>query len=347
MAQSFKSPFRVALLWRGDRQARRDARPQESRLAAIFAALARRGVETQPAVYSEDMAGEVRDQLLRMDAVLVWVDPVSGEKRRDALDALLREISSAGVLVSAHPDVIDKMGVKAVLSRTRTLGWGTDTHFYETPEVFDAEFPRRLLENGPRVLKQNRGNGGFGVWKVTAGRDEAVEVLSARPEDPPRTLPLAAFIAERREDFERAGGLVDQPFQARHMEGMVRCYMSGDRVAGFGHQRVRALADREAGPAGPRLYSGPDDDRFQRLRASMEREWTPAMARLLEIETSDLPVIWDADFLLGPKTPDGEDSYVLCEINASSVFPVPDEAPDALAETLVGRLESARQRRSV
>ena len=144
-----------------------------------------------------------------------------------------------------------------------------------------------------------------------------------------------------------AGGLVDQPFQARHLDGMVRCYMSGDKVAGFGHQLVRALADREAGTTGPRLYSGPDDERFQALRVTMEGDWTPAMARLLEIDISDLPVIWDADFLLGLKTAGGQDTYVLCEINVSSVFPIPDEAPDALAATLVQRLQAARRLRPI
>jgi hypothetical protein len=121
--------------------------------------------------------------------------------------------------------------------------------------------------------------------------------------------------------------------------------MSGDRVVGFGHQLVRALAPPEAAPAGPRLYSGPTDARFQRLRALMERDWTPAMARRLGIDRAALPVIWDADFLLGAKTPQGDDSYVLCEINVSSVFPIPDEAPDELAKTIVQRLVATRARR--
>lgn len=346
MARSSKSPFKVALLWRGNRQARLDARPEGSRLGAIFASLARCGVEAEPAVYSEDMTGDVRDQLRRMDGVLVWVDPISEGQRRDALDELLREVSSSGVFVSTHPDVIGKMGVKAVLYWTKALGWGTDTHFYETPEDFAAEFPQRLAQSGPRVLKQNRGNGGIGVWKVTAKSDGTAEILSARGEELPRTLLLADFLMERREDFGVGGGLVDQAFQARHLDGMVRCYMSGERVAGFGHQLVRALADRAAGPAGPRLYSGPDDERFQRLRAIMEDDWTPGMANCLGIELADLPVIWDADFLLGPKSTDSEDTYVLCEINVSSVFPIPDEAPDALTETLIRRLETARRHSS-
>jgi hypothetical protein len=344
MTRSGEPPFRVALVWRGDREARLEARPETSRLRAIFESLSRRGIEAEPAVFSEDMAGEVRDQLVRMDAVLVWVDPISGGTRRDCLDELLRQVSSAGVLVSARPDVIDKMGVKAVLHRTKGLAWGTDTHFYETPEAFAEEFPRQLARSGPRVLKPNRGNGGIGVWKVAARPGGSVEILSARGDDPPRTLALADFLSEKGQDFGRTGGLVDQPFQARHLDGMIRCYMSGDRVAGFGHQLVRALADRRAGPAGPRLYSGPGDVRFQTLRDSMESDWTPGMAGVLGIAIADLPVIWDADFLLGPKTPDGRDTYVLCEINASSVFPVPKEAPDMLAETLLGRLENALPR---
>ena len=98
--------------------------------------------------------------------------------------------------------------MKAVLSRTKTLGWGTDAHFYETPEAFEAEFPRRLREDGPRVIKRNRSNGGFGVWRIIFRPDGAVEVLSARTEDPPRTLALEDFLAERRGDFG-GGGIVD------------------------------------------------------------------------------------------------------------------------------------------
>jgi hypothetical protein len=123
---------------------------------------------------------------------------------------------------------------------------------------------------------------------------------------------------------------------------MIRCYVSGQRVAGFGHQMVRALAPPEAGPAGRRLYSGPSDPRFQELRAVLERDWIPQMARVLDLSLDALPVIWDADFLLGPKNAAGPDGYVLCEINASSVFPIPDEAPDAIAATLLSHFAGNR-----
>ena len=73
----------------------------------------------------------------------------------------------------------------------------------------------------------------------------------------------------------------------------------------------------------------------------MERDWTPGLCRVLGLDPKRLPLIWDADFLLGPKHADGQDRYVLCEINASSVFPIPDEAPRAIARALRQRLQRA------
>jgi hypothetical protein len=87
---------------------------------------------------------------------------------------------------------------------------------------------------------------------------------------------------------------------------------------------------------------GADAEPFQVLRAKMEAEWTPQMMEILGIGAASLPIIWDADFLYGPRTPSGEDSYVLCEINVSSVFAIPDQAPAAIAHLALRRLRSAR-----
>jgi hypothetical protein len=70
----------------------------------------------------------------------------------------------------------------------------------------------------------------------------------------------------------------------------------------------------------------------------MEEEWTPRMMTLLDIPRASLPIIWDADFLYGPRDAAGNDSYVLCEINASSCFAIPDEAPAAIARQTQRRL---------
>ncbi len=63
------------------------------------------------------------------------------------------------------------------------------------------------------------------------------------------------------------------------------------------------------------------------------------MMSALDIEESALSIIWDADFLLGPPDASGDDTYVLCEINVSCVFAIPDEAPAAIAQRTLERLE--------
>jgi len=77
------------------------------------------------------------------------------------------DVASRGVWVSAHPDTIAKMGTKEVLYRTQDLGWGTETHLYASMEQLQQQFPSRLGGASRGLLKQNRGNGGIGVWKVT------------------------------------------------------------------------------------------------------------------------------------------------------------------------------------
>ena len=334
---------RIAILWRGDEVARRSVTPQTSRFKAVFAALADVGIDAEPVVYEDDVRDAARARLAALDGVLVWVNPIHDGRDRTNLDALLREVAAGGVWVSAHPDVIRKMGTKEVLHRTRAMSWGCDTALYRTAEAMRGELPARLAA-GPRVIKRNRGNGGQGVWKVetlaSPRNRPMVRVLDAT-EDAAEELALDDFLARCAEYFAD-GCVIDQPFQARLSEGVVRCYMAGDRCAGFGHHKVKALVDTPAAraEAGPRRYTSNADPRFQRLRRLMEDEWTPQLTSLLDIARRDLPMIWDADFMLGPAGADGSDSYVLGEINVSSVFPIPDEAPAEIARRVADRLRS-------
>jgi hypothetical protein len=345
---------KVAVLWRGNRQARDDATPQNNRFHRVFEELAIAGIQAEPAVYSEDMADEVRAQLLKADGVLVWVDPLSEGRTRRDLDALLRDVARGGVWVSTHPDVTLKIGTKEVLHTTSHLGWGTDTHIYRTVQAFRDEFPRRLQENGPRVIKQNRGNGGQGVWKVErlsgATHGSVVYALEARRGSEPHNLPLSSFMEICESYFTDGGLVIDQPFQERLKDGMIRCYVGVDKVVGFGHQLIKALlppppegaSSKEAEP-GPRIMHLATAPEFEALRAKMDDEWIPQMMQVLGIDRASLPIIWDADFLYGPRTDAGEDSFVLCEINVSSVFAIPDQAPKAIAKLTRERLLASRK----
>jgi len=341
---------KVAILWRGDAEAREKATANNNRFFRVFEELASLGIAAEPAVYSEEMTEDIRAQLRNVDGVLVWVDPIHDGRDRTALNALLCDVASRGPWVSAHPDVISKMGVKEVLYCTRHFGWGTDTYLYSSMDDFSNEFPDRLSRDGPRVLKQNRGNGGLGVWRVeispsTVGAPSRVRVLHARKGSVPEEMPLSEFIARCEPFLDSGGCIVDQPFQPRLADGMIRCYMGADRVVGYGHQFIKALMppppegpDSVSAQPGPRIMHAATAEAFQDLRNRMEQEWTPQLMALLNIDVKSLPVIWDADFLYGPRTEAGKDTFVLCEINVSSVFAIPDQAPAAIARLVAERL---------
>ena len=134
---------------------------------------------------------------------------------------------------------------------------------------------------------------------------------------------------------------------------MIRCYVGTDKVVGFGHQLIKALlppppegANSPAAQPGPRIMHPASAPAFEALRSKMDDEWIPEMMRLLDIDRGSMPIIWDADFLYGPRTAAGEDTFVLCEINVSSVFAIPEQAPAAIAQLTRERLLSARHSQS-
>ncbi len=339
---------KVAIVYPGDLETRRNAAPGNNRLASIFKALEKTGIHAEPAVYHDDFCDEVRKQLMKVDAVLVWMNPIQDGRDRTLLDAMLREVADAGVFVSTHPDIILKMGTKEVLYKTRNLGWGSDTHLYEDMEQMRQELPKRLSQGKARVLKQYRGNGGIGVWKVELvdpapgqGDESRVLVRQGRRGCYEEEMTLADFMAMCEQYFAHGGKVIDQDFQQRLPEGMVRCYLVRDKVAGFGHQEIVALhpappgaPPTEAPDPTPRYYYPPDMAQWQPLRRQLEQEWVPSMQSILEIESNELPVLWDCDFLLGPETDTGQNTYVLCEINVSSVAPYPDTAPHYIANLM-------------
>jgi hypothetical protein len=338
-SKRFGDRLKIALVERGNPNGPR----RNPRLEPIFAALEALGVTAMPVPYSETIADQVRAQLLDCDGALVWVNPVTDGVDRTELDTLLRDVAAGGVWVSAHPDVILKMGVKAVLPRTKTLGWGSDAHCYDSVETLRSQFPARLAVDGVRVLKPNRGNGSQGVLKVeltppTAfpNADSLLTIVEARGDVIEAGVRFGDFL-DRFDDYLANGGLlIDQDLQRRVGEGLVRCYMCQDKVVGFSEQFPRNAAIGHAalspfGMASDKTMHEETEPRFQGLRRSMESDWTPGLQALLDIQTAALPALWDADFLYGPETPEGENSYVLCEINISCVIPFPHTAAYRIA----------------
>ena len=351
---------RVAIVFPADTTQQQATKLEQSRFAGIAEALTAAGSEVVGAPYSDDCVEAVRTKLLTVDGVLVWFNPNEGGRDRSILNAMLGDVASHGVMVSAHPGVIEKMGTKEVLYRTREMSWGCDTRLYPSLEVMRTELPARLA-TGPRVLKQIRGQSGDGIWKAevaTPGGSSAtaissetmVRVRHAKRGCAEETTSLGEFFSRCRPYFAANGGMIDQPYQARLNEGMVRCYVVGDKVQGFGEQLINALYPAASGAPpsdapqpGPRLYFPPTRADFQGLKDRLERQWIAELCQAIGIERSGLPVLWDADFLYGPKDSEGADSYVLCEINVSSVYPFPPSALAPLVKETMARIAFVHQ----
>jgi hypothetical protein len=325
----------------------------EAMLGPLFSAFADLGVSAVPVVYSDDAVDEVRSELVALDGVVVWVNPIQDGATRVRLDQLLREVAGDGVWVSAHPDVIDKMGTKEVLYATRDLGWGTDTACYRSADELAQHFPERLGRYGRIVVKQARGTGGTGVWRVELPDpsreapvlDDTVLVQRSLPREitPSVDTTLAAFVEECRKCLAWSGCLVDQPYQDRLAEGMIRVYFVHNKVAGFCHQWPKGLLEPGTpdDPARPApTMEDPDTPAYAELRVKAETDWVPEMQRILGLSNDELPVIWDADFLFGAKANKGDEKYVLCEINVQAVWPYPTQSSRRLAKAAVERAQA-------
>src|SRR4051794_6411541 len=110
----------------------------DTRLRDVFGAFEEQGVTAEPVVYSDDAVERVRQQLLELDGVLVWVNPIEQGRDRSLLDPLLEEVVAAGVFVRARPDVILRLGTKKVLWDTRELSWSSDVTMYADVEQLRA-----------------------------------------------------------------------------------------------------------------------------------------------------------------------------------------------------------------
>jgi hypothetical protein len=190
------------------------------------------------------------------------------------------------------------------------------------------------------VLKQHRGHSGIGVWRVEQAGDGLLTVQHAQRGSAAQRMDMATLKATLAPYFEPASGghVIDQAWQPRLAEGMVRAYLVEDRVTGFGLQAVNALHP-DAPQPGPRLYHGPELPALQALKQHLELNWITLLRERVGLTRDQLPLLWDCDFMFGEHAAGEPERYVLCEVNVSSVSPFPPSAIEPLVAAAKARLE--------
>lgn len=332
----------VALMIYGDINSGRNALTEE-KYKDLAIAFSSQGFQIESVLYNDTAADKLTDELLKYDAVLVWVNPIEQGSDRKRLDALLVEIANKGCFVSTHPEVILKMGTKDVLYKTKDMDWGGDIKMYTSYNDFLSRFFGSLKISGIRVLKQYRGNGGNGVYKVVYVSASEVKIIHAIAGDKERILHWGDFFIEFKSFFSGEGLLIDQGWNKNIFNGMVRCYLTGTRVAGFGYQEINAfyeLDDKSHIPPGKRFYYTENCGLFSDLKEIMENEWVPQLQHKLSIDENRMPVIWDADFFINKaNSKSANEKYTLCEINVSCVSPFPPSAIKFIIDEVKKRIK--------
>ena len=146
--------------------------------------------------------------------------------------------------------------------------------------------------------------------------------------------------------FSTNSMLIDQEWNQNIVNGMVRCYLSGSKVTGFGYQEINALYPiTEKNPVfkrpSPRFYFSEDCGLFNDLRTIMENSWIEELQEITGISNEMLPVIWDADFFINKiNTLNTGEKYTLCEINVSCVSPFPESSIPYITEEVKKRIST-------
>lgn len=278
--------------------------------------------------WSDDLFTYVSENF---DAYISRVNPGNIPGGEKGYFELLNRLSEAGLVGMSTPTEMMAYGAKdALVKLADTDLVPDDTYAYYDVETFHKTFPSSI-SYGERVLKQNRGSTGSGIWRVQIQDPEV-----AKNVEPGTALPLDTKLkcteavdnhTEVRElgefmDFcdqyiiGDNGMLVDMRFMPRIVEGEIRILLVGPHPVFVVHKKPAAGGDNFSAT----LFSGAkytyDKPEAWQDLIDQFAEARPIIAE--KLGGDNIPLIWTADFMLDDG-PNGEDTYVLGEINCSCV----------------------------
>ncbi|MDU6479969.1 MAG: Cj0069 family protein [Corynebacterium kroppenstedtii] len=245
---------------------------------------------------------------------------------------LLTRLSDAGLVGMSSPEKMMDYGAKdALVKLNDTSLVPSDTAAYYDVESFHETFPKSL-SYGERVLKQNRGSTGSGIWRVRIEDKDLADSVEPGTALPLDTMLVYTEAVDNHTEHKKLGEfmdfcdqyivgdngmLVDMRFMPRIVEGEIRILLVGDKPVFVVHKKPAAGGENFSATlfsGAQYTYDKPEEwqdliDEFAAVR--------PVIADKLGGD-GNVPLIWTADFMLDDGE-DGEDTYVLGEINCSCV----------------------------
>ena len=271
-------------------------------------------------------------------------------KEENEYFAMLRRLCDDGLVGMSHPDAMTGYGAKDALTKLAgTKLVPQDTYAYYDIAAFKQNFPKSLAK-GERVLKQNRGSTGEGIWRVRLANealygsvlsDETAIICTEAKDNHSEQRKLGEFMDFCEQYIVGDNGmLVDMTFLPRIKEGEIRLLMLYDKPVNVVHKKPAEGGDAFSAT----LFSGAKyrydkPEQWQSLVDMFLSELPAVRARL---GNYDLPLIWTADFILDTDA-SGADKYVLGEINCSCVgFTSHLELAPEVAENIIKIVSRAK-----
>ena len=217
--------------------------------------------------WTEDLFTYVSENF---DAYISRVNPGNIPGGEKGYFELLTRLSDAGLVGMSTPEEMISYGAKDALVKLNDTDLvPSDTAAYYDIESFHNTFPTSL-SYGERVLKQNRGSTGSGIWRVRLADPEAaasVEPGTALPLD--TKLKCTEAVDNHTEERELGefmdfcdqyivgdnGMLVDMRFMPRIVEGEIRILLVGPHPVFVVHKKPAEGGD--AFSATCLLYTSP------------------------------------------------------------------------------------------
>lgn len=304
---------------------------------------------------------EWADELFRyaaanFDGYISRVNPGNIPGGEDGYLDLLTRLSDAGLVGMSTPAEMMAYGAKDALVKLNTTDLvPADTTAYYDVAAFHRTFPTSL-SHGQRVLKQNRGSTGSGIWRVQLLDTELAATVTPGTALPLDTMLKCTEAVDNHTEIRSLGEfmdfcdqyilgangmLVDMRFLPRIVEGEIRILLVGPHPVFVVHKKPAAGGDNFSAT----LFSGAKYT-YDRPGAWPELVATFAAARPVIAEKlggDNIPLIWTADFMLDT-APDGSDTYVLGEINCSCVGFTSElhmGIQELVAREAIGRVEAS------
>lgn len=321
---------------------RKDSKP-------IIDSLKNRGWTAEIVFYSDKDRGEIyRYTIEKADAYISRVNPGNLVSETGYFQ-MLRELVANGVEGLPHPDAMIAYGAKNSVEKLKgTPIVPDDVYTYYDFDTLKDKLPN-TLKNGVRVLKQNRGSTGEGIWRVEALGVEKIKgelpldtklKLTEAKDNHTEEKTLQEFLEFCIQYLEGENGMIlDMPFLERIVEGEIRVLMLRDNVVNIVHKKPANKKDAFSAT----LFSG------AKYRYDKPEQWpelVDSVKKSLPLIQSklgnyDLPLIWTADFILDTDKKTGKDKYILGEINASCVgFTTFLELSENIADEVLALLDA-------